>query len=240
LKEFGKIKTFRDFTYDNIVEFDLHLKKTIKSSPVLYKRHGMMKRYINEAIKRKMCEYNPYDDFKVKRGKYNDPTFLEDFEIKMILDYTPEAEKIQHAKDLFIVQMFTGVSCCDIEGLDKQIFEMNGRDVYRSSRNKTDNSFVGLLFPQVKEVFAKYNYDLPLLSNQKYNDYLKLLAAGAGIKKNLTTHVGRHTFATYIINKGIPIESVSKAMGHSNIKQTQRYAHILGKKVIDDMSKLLE
>jgi site-specific recombinase XerD len=81
---------------------------------------------------------------------------------------------------------------------------------------------------------------MPKLSNQKYNDYLKLLAEASGIKKNLTSRVARHTFATYLLNKDIPIETVSRALGHTNLKMTQHYAKMLEKKVVSDMSKLLE
>ncbi len=66
-----------------------------------------------------------------------------------------------------------------------------------------------------------------------------MLGAGAGINKNLTSHVARHTYATYLLNKEVPIETVSRAMGHSNIKMTEHYARMLGKKVVDDMKKLL-
>jgi len=69
---------------------------------------------------------------------------------------------------------------------------------------------------------------------------LKLLGAGAELKKTLTSHVARHTFATYLLNKDIPIETVSKALGHSNIKMTEHYAKMLGKKVVRDMKRLLE
>lgn len=81
--------------------------------------------------------------------------------------------------------------------------------------------------------------ELPVMSNQKYNDYLKLIQASCGINKNLTTHVARHTFATYLLNKDVPIETVSRAVGHSSVKQTAHYARLLGSKVIEDMKKLL-
>lgn len=93
--------------------------------------------------------------------------------------------------------------------------------------------------PEAEEIAKRYDYRLPKITNQKYNDYLKLSGAGAGIRKNITSHVARHTFATYLPNRDIPIETVSKAMRHSNIKMTQRYAQLLGKKVVSDMSKLL-
>jgi site-specific recombinase XerD len=241
LKEFGKIKVFSDFTYENIVDFDVHLRKTIKSQPTLYKRHSALHRYIREAINRGFCKFDPYLQFKVKKGKSKEPVFLVESEIEKLKKWNPCDERTGRVKDMFIFQCFTGMAYADMSKFTvDDIFEINGRKVIRSSREKTDESFVSILLPEAKEILEKYNYQLPIISNQKYNDYLKLLASGAEIKKTLTSHVARHTFGTYLINKGIPIESVSRAMGHSNIKMTQHYARMLGKKVIDDMSKLLE
>jgi len=120
------------------------------------------------------------------------------------------------------------------------ISEIDGMKVIRSNRQKTDEPFIALFLPEAEKIANKYSYDLPKLTNQKYNDYLKLLGSGAELKKTLTSHVARHTFATYLLNKDIPIETVSKAMGHSNIKMTEHYAKMLGRKVVRDMKKLLE
>ena len=79
---------------------------------------------------------------------------------------------------------------------------------------------------------------LPILSNQKMNSYLKEIADLCGIKKNLTFHLARHTFATMTLSKGVPIESVSKMLGHTNIKTTQIYARITNKKIEEDMLAL--
>jgi site-specific recombinase XerD len=103
---------------------------------------------------------------------------------------------------------------------------------------------LGVIFKDNKkaknyQLINTFDKSKQFLSNQKYNDYLKLLGAGAGLAKRLTSHVARHTYATYLLNKGIPIETVSRAMGHANIKQTQHYARMLGKTVIEDMKKLL-
>ena len=241
LQEFYKIKTFSDFTYINIVDFDILLRKTIKSESILYKRHTSLKRIIKEAIKRKICDYNPYDEFEIKKGKSKTPVFLEEAEIELVKKYVPVNEKLQHVKDLFLFQIFTGMAYIDMSNFDKSnLSEVSGKTVIRSNRSKTDESFITLLLPDAERILQKYDYKLPVISNQKYNDYLKLLAAGAEIKKNFTTHTARHTFATYLLNKDIPIESVSKAMGHSNIKMTQHYAKLLGKKVVSDMIKLLD
>jgi site-specific recombinase XerD len=240
LEEFGKIKTFKDITYENIVDFDAHLRATIKSQPTLYKRHSALHRYIREAINRGLCVYDPYAQFKTHKGKGKDPVFLLENEIQKIIDYVPVNDKLSHVKDLFLFQIFTGMAYIDMAHFDKSyISELDGYKVIRSSRQKTDESFISLFLPEAERIADKYDYRLPVMSNQRYNDYLKLLAAGAGINKNLTSHAGRHTYATYLLNKGIPIETVSRAMGHSNIKMTQHYARLLGKKVVSDMAVLL-
>jgi site-specific recombinase XerC len=149
-------------------------------------------------------------------------------------------ERLQKIKDLFIFQCFTGMAYVDMQNFSRtDVSEMQGMKVIRSSRTKTDESFVALLLPEAERIAEKYSYTLPQISNQKYNDYLKLLGAGAGIDKPLTSHVARHTFATYLINKNIPIESISRALGHASIRQTQHYARLLGNKVIEDMKGLI-
>jgi site-specific recombinase XerD len=241
IEEFGRFRVFADITYENIADFDLFLRKTINSQPVLYKRHSALKSYIVDAINRGICKSNPYLQFKVLKGKSKSPTFLDETEIKIIQAYMPGNEKLQKVKDLFIFQCFTGMAFIDSQGFSRtDVSEVDGMKIIRSNREKTDESFVSLFLPEAEKIADKYNYQLPKLSNQKYNDYLKLLGTGAGLSKTLTSHVARHTFATYLINKDIPVESVSKALGHANIKQTQHYAKLLGKKVISDMSKLLK
>ncbi|MCL1937138.1 MAG: phage integrase SAM-like domain-containing protein [Candidatus Azobacteroides sp.] len=86
LEEFGKIKVFSDITYENIVDFDAYLRNTIKSQPTLYKRHSALHRYIKEAINRGLCKYDPYLQFRLKKGKSKDPVFLIESEIEKIRD----------------------------------------------------------------------------------------------------------------------------------------------------------
>lgn len=240
LKEFGKITQFSDLTYDNIVEFDRFLKPTNKSQPVLYRKHKYLEHYIRIAIKKKLLDYNPYLDFEVKKGKHKDPTFLTPDEIEKVKKYTPVNEKLERIKDLFLFQCFTGLAYVDMQTFSKSdIVMINGDEAIRSNRIKTDENYVLRFLPLAKEIAEKYNYNLPRISNQKYNDYLGLLAAGAGISKNITSHVARHTFATYSLNKGVPLKTVSKAMGHSSIRQTERYAYLSGDTIMNDMKKML-
>jgi site-specific recombinase XerD len=240
LEEFGLIKTFADLTYENICLFDAFLRKTINSLATLNKRHTTLKHYIREAINMDLLAKSPYDRFKMPKKKSKDPTFLTDEDIKKIMDFQPTNEKLEKVKDLFVFQMFTGMAYIDLAGFCRaEISEIEGYKIIRSSRTKTDESFISLFLPEAEQIAEKYNYNLPKLSNQKYNDYLKLLGTGSGLTKTLTSHVARHTYATYLLNKGVPVETVSRAMGHSNIKMTQHYAKMLGKTVIEDMKKLL-
>jgi len=241
LEKFGKIKVFSDITYQNVIDFDFFLKQNgVVAGASLNKKHTLFKYYIKKAINLELLSKNPYDNFKMPSPKGKKPVFLVQNEIEMILNYFPKIEKIQHTKDLFVFQIFTGMAYVDLMSFSKNdVSEMNGMKIIRSNRHKTDESFISLFLPEAEEIAEKYNYELPKLSNQKYNDYLKVLGAGAEIKKNLTSHVARHTFATYLLNKNIPIESVSRALGHSTIKMTEHYAKMLGQKVVNDMKKLL-
>lgn len=239
LEEYGKIKTFKDITYSNILDFDAFLKKTINSQPTLHKRHKYFERYIKLAIRKGISVENPYQNIEIKRGKHKDPTFLTESELQKLIAYVPGNSKLERVKDLFLFQCFTGLAYVDMQAFSKDdVVDINEAKAIRSSRTKTDESFILFFFPEAEAIAEKYDYKLPIISNQKYNSYLELVGAGAGLNKKITSHVARHTFATYLINKGVPIESVSKALGHSNIRQTQRYAQLVGTKVIDDMKKI--
>lgn len=201
LEEFDKIKTFTDLTYSTIEDFDLHLKKTIKSQPTLYKRHSLFKGYIEKARKRGLIERNPYDEFTFKKGKSDDPVYLIESEVKQIIDYNPRGaakESLERVKDLFLFQCFTGLSYTDLESFSKEnLVVINGQSEIHGVRNKTGVPYVVLLLPIAQEIAEKYNYTLPVISNQKYNDYLGTLIERIGIDKNVTTHTGRHKTTHY-------------------------------------------
>lgn len=240
LFDFNKIKTFYDLNYSNILEFDHYMKDKDLSYVTINKMHTLFKMYIKEAINKEYIIKNPYNNFTPSKAKNNDPVFLTVEEIDKIKKVVPLNEKIEKVKDLFIFQCYTGLSYVDLSRFSKNdITEIDGYKAIRSSRKKTDESFVTLFLPDAENIAEKYGYNLPKISNQKYNDYLKLLSAAANINKNVTTHTGRHTFATYLLNKGIPIETVARTLGHSNLKQTQHYARLLAKTVIADMKKLI-
>ncbi|OAV70077.1 Tyrosine recombinase XerD [Bacteroidales bacterium Barb6XT] len=141
---------------------------------------------------------------------------------------------------MFIVQCFTGLAFVDMQRLSgADIMEVEGRKVVRSNRKKTDSAFIFLLLPQAEKVLERYNYRLPRMAINSYNQRLKLVGKGAGIEKVISSHSARHTFAVYLINKGISLSVVSKTLGHSSLTMTQRYAQLLSSTIVSEMERLL-
>lgn len=235
----GTITHFKDLTYSNIVDYDVHLRKTVKSQPVLYKRHNILNSYIKEAIKRGFMTNNPYNEFQCKRGKYKDPIVLDEIELKKIIDYKPTCEKIEKIKDMYIFQCMTGLAFVDMQNFSKnKISYVDNEPIINASRVKTDESYIIPLFKEAQDILEKYDYCLPKISNQKYNDYIKVLAAHVGINKKLTSHTARHTYGTYLINKGVPVAVIQRAMGHAKITQTMSYAKLSARSIKNEILEI--
>lgn len=240
LEEFGKIVHFEDLTYGNIADFDLYLRKTINSQPTIYKRHQTLKRVIVEANKRKITDLNPYDEFTYKKGKSADPTSLGFEELSLFEAYNPPTKTLQRIKDMYLFQCYTGLAYTDMQSFTKaDLVKHEDMILINTSRNKTDVNCIAIFTEEAEKIAKKYDYNLPKMSNSNYNQYLKIVAAGAGITKHITTHTARHTFAMHLLNKGLNIMVLSKAMGHTNTRQTERYARLVTKTVADEMSKLV-
>jgi site-specific recombinase XerD len=157
---------------------------------------------------------------------------------------------LEKARDCFLFSCFTGLAYQELALLSPSDIVI-GNDGYKwvsINSVKTGNPENVPLLPIAEAIVNKYDEDiecvacdklLPVVSNQKYNDYLKVLAGECNIDKYITTHTGRHTFATTIcLENGVPIETVSKMLGHSSLKMTQIYAKITTRKTSDDMQEL--
>jgi len=159
-------------------------------------------------------------------------------------------QRLGQVRDIFVFACYTGLGYAELKKLGREhIHQGDDRDEWVViDRNKTDIRCRVPLLPQAKELLKKYERHpvcgitgklLPVNSNQKMNEYLKELAVICGIDKNLTMHVSRHTFATSVtLTNGVPIETVSRMLGHTSIKTTQIYARIVDKKISEDMKKL--
>lgn len=175
--------------------------------------------------------------------------FLTDEEILLIANKEIGIPRLELVRDIFIFSCFTGLAYIDVSNLTPDhIVTLGDKQWIMTQRQKTSVETNILLLDIPKAIIDKYcdnpaypkreNKLFPILSNQKMNAYLKEIADLCGIKKNLTFHLARHTFATMSLSKGVPMESVSKMLGHTNIKTTQIYARITNKKIEHDMEEL--
>lgn len=192
---------------------------------------------------------DPFLGYKAKIKAVERP-YLKKEEIQMIYEKEFVSDRLTQVRDIFLFSCYTGLAYVDVKQLSKSNINkgIDGDQWIFTHRQKTDTSTRIPLLPLAQELVLKYenhpqcvNSDVlfPVLSNQKMNSYLKEIASICGINKDLTFHIARHTFATTVtLSNGVPIESVSKMLGHTNIKTTQHYAKILDKKVSDDMANL--
>ncbi len=194
---------------------------------------------------------NPFSNYKSKI-KEVEREFLSERELQSVLDKEFKTDRLSLVRDIFLFSCFTGLAYIDVKNLTKSHISIgiDGERWIYTHRQKTESASKIPILPVTQMIIDKYENHpqsnnqevlLPILSNQKMNAYLKEIAAICEIEKELTFHIARHTFATTVtLTNGVPIESVSKMLGHKNIKTTQHYAKILDKKVSDDMALLKE
>ncbi len=174
-----------------------------------------------------------------------DRGFLTEDELQAIIQKEFDIERLGFVRDLFVFACFTGLAYIDVKKLKPEnIVTLNGIEWIKIAREKTSTPASIVLFEGAKCIIKKYENDpkrkgklFSSMSNLKMNQYLKEIAVSCGIQKNVTFHMARHTFATLTLSKGVPIESVSRMLGHTNIKTTQIYAKITNKKIEEDMDK---
>ncbi len=136
-----------------------------------------------------------------------------------------EVARLQQVADLFLLQCFTGMAYVDLMNFDKT--KHLQKDFICINRQKSDTESLIPILPHAKILLEKYNYKMPRITNQKYNAYIKEVAEITGIEKQLTTHVGRKTCGSILLNEGISIEVVSRILGHRDTKITQHiYARV--------------
>lgn len=228
VKTYGKLKTYGDLTPKNILAFDRWLHNGERTDVTIYGYHKRLKKWVGELARLDEIPRNPYKIVSVTRGKSKERQPLLETELKKMRDY-PFDGKLERVRDLFIFSAYTGLAFCDVQNFDYQSMTVKeGNLVFiDGNRIKTDTKFFTPILAPAMEVLKKYDFKLPKISNQKANDYLHLIQAQLGIKKNLTFHVARHSFATLALAHDVPIENVARMLGHEDIRTTQIYAKVL-------------
>ena len=207
------------------------------------------KKIVLICVKNKWLPGDPFANFKMtKLPVIREP--LSDWELNSMIKKNFENDRLNQVRDIFVFSCYTGLAYADVKKLKRAEIEqgVDGEQWIFTPRQKTDTPCPIPLLPVALQLIAKYvqhpkcvheDRVLPVLSNQKMNSYLKEIADVCKIKKTLTFHLARHTFATTItLSNGVPIETVSKMLGHTTIKQTQHYAKILHSKISLDMAAL--
>ncbi len=208
-----------------------------------------IRKVVKKAVSDDWLMKDPFMGFEGKQSKTH-RTFLTDQELEAIKNKTFDFDRLERVKDVFVFCCYTGLAHVDVEKLtpDNIVIGIDGKKWIYTFREKTDNKSNIPLLPEVLEIIEKYHDHpacinserlLPVITNIKTNAYLIEIASVCGIKKNLTFHMARHTFATTItLTNGVPMETVSNMLGHSKITTTQIYAKVLENKVSEDMSRL--
>lgn len=225
------LKTRRKCSHNSAIKYVVNFKKIIRIA------------YANDWITK-----DPFANWKV-RLKNVEREFLTSEELQQMMDTPFATDRLEHVRDIFVFCCFTGLAYADVKKLthDDFVTGIDGELWINTKRTKTKTKSNIPVLPTPMTILEKYEDSpylindkvLPVLTNQKMNAYLKEIAHLSGIKKNLTTHLARHTFATTVtLSNGVSIESVSKMLGHKSLRTTQHYAKILDRKVSEAMQLL--
>lgn len=246
----------REINYRFVLDFETFLRA---HEPADHQKrmnnNGVMKHLIrlrkmtSLAIRLDWMANDPFKNFKFRHQKV-EKEFLTKAELDKIQNKKFDIERLEIVKDVFVFCCYTGLAYVDVLNLtrDNIVEGLDGEDWIKTVRQKTNIPVNTPILPTAQKIMARYvNHQrlgfsekiFPVFSNQKVNSYLKEIAELCGIRKSLSFHIARHTFATTVtLSNGVPIETVSKMLGHTKIATTQIYARVLEKKVSDDMALL--
>lgn len=188
-----------------------------------------------------IIKINPTNSIKITKGT---PTisYLSNDDINKIKGLKlDDYDRLERVRDLLLFQCSTGMAYCDLVRFDNNmVTEMNGVYTYTNNRQKTKIEFTTVILPMGMDVLKKYDGVLPLISNQKYNVYLKEIQKLAGISTSITTHLLRKSYAHYMLNSGVRIETVARLLGHSNTNITQKiYCRQTSETVASEVAQIM-
>ncbi len=237
-----------DVTVSFVKKHDLYLRNVRNNATnSVTKRLQHLKKVIRYAKQLGLADVNPFEFIKLS-FQASSRVFLENRELELIKSFQPTKIVHQEVKDVFLFQCYTGIAHCDLMLLTEKNIQVDnfGKKWLVFNRKKTKSEVQVPLLPIAISIIEKYKQNLdglllPVQCNQAMNRRLKELMRAIGINKNVSTHVGRHSFASSVtLANGIPLEIVSKLLGHSNTIITQVYAKVLPKSVSDAMERLSE
>lgn len=233
-----------------IVEFEHYLRAVDKIGHNTAMKYAKdLKQIMKYGVMLEYISTNPFEHFKcsIKKTKRE---FLDQEELDLLYKKEFNVKRLEEVRDCYVFSCYTGYAYSDAEALtvDDIAVGIDGEKWIIRNRKKTDTTENVPLLPIPLEIIEKYRDHeyckafkklLPMNSNQRYNAYLKEVADLCGIKKKLTTHTARHTFATTVLLlNDVPMETAMELLGHTDIRTTQIYGKIVQKKISSDMQKL--
>ena len=239
-----QLKTLRSSFIEHY-EYFLKTEKKLQKS-ALNKAIQRFRKVIRYAVAEDYLAKDPFLLYKAKRVK-KEVLFLSPEQLKNLEETNFKIKRVQQIKDMFVFCCYTGLGFKEMVNLKNQNIttEFDGQLWINVHWNKTQRIYKVPMLPKALEVKNKYDdeasdYVLPRMSNTKFNTYLKEIADVVGIEFNLTHHIARKTFAsTVLLYNNVPIEVVSKLLGHSKIQTTQdSYGQIVEKRISLEMEKL--
>ena len=258
LEEYYKVTDIylRELNYKFVKDFEVYLRnhkpkdhqKPLANNGVM-KHIIRLKKMVNLAQNLRWVDNDPFATYKLKMQKVNREQ-LSEVELKSIENKKLPIERLDMVRDMFVFSCYTGLAYVDMINLTPEhiVAGKDGDRWIRTCREKTLIPVNVPLLPSALNIIDKYKANeraladgkvFPTVSNQKVNSYLKEIADLSGITKNVTFHIARHTFATTIaLSNGVPIETVSKMLGHTKITTTQIYAKVVERKLKEDMENL--
>lgn len=233
----------REINYQFIRDFEIYLLTVRGNKQSTIAQYLInLKKIVELAYKNEWIFRNPFINYKIEDEK-SERGYLTQREVEILMNWKLD-KKLEQTRDVFIFCCFTGLSYIDVYKLTKQQINLSldGQQWIIGKREKTDVDYFIPLMEIPNKILKKYKNKtfkngklLPVKGNRAVNRHLKEIAKACGIKKHLTFHLSRHTFATLTMSKGVSLESVSKMLGHKNIQTTQIYAKMTTEKVGRDM-----
>lgn len=242
----------KNLDYDFVSQFAFWLKSERKCGHnAAVKYIGNLKKIVLECMKKGWLIKDPFANFKASKKEVHRVALTKEG-LNAIANKEFGIDRLSHVRDIFLFSCYTGLAYIDVYKLRRAdiITGVDDGKWIITTRQKTESATRLPLLPPAMEIIDKYKDDpsclakglvLPVLTNQKMNSYLKEIADRCGITQTLTFHIARHTFATTVtLSNGVPIETVSKMLGHKSLKHTQQYAKIVDLKISEDMARLKE
>ncbi len=244
LRDLGLFKTFNDVNMENLLKWDEWSKTQGRKKSRAWCPHKNLSFFIRLAVKDKIVEFNPYDEYPIKEEKTSYIKYLTEDELDILRNATGLNSNMEQVRDVFLFMCCTGMAYADTMRFDfSQVRKQNGNMRYRARRKKTGETFYITIIKEAEAILKKYDYELPKRGLNSFDKLIRRLCNGLGLSDRVSAHWGRHTFAVRCLVHNVSINVLQRMLGHSVIQNTMVYAETLESvvdKAFDELEKGLE